>query len=102
MCNPPFFSTIEESAQNPHTAYGGTQAEMVYPGGDVAFVLQMIEDSTVLQGAIHWYTALLGKKASLKEVWLLIYNLTVVEGPLYPWCGFPMEYYAIGNGWIPN
>lgn len=76
MCNPPFFSTIEESAQNPHTSYGGTQAEMVYPGGDSAFVLQMVDDSTTLQGTIHWYTALLGKKASLKEVWWLMLPFT--------------------------
>lgn len=68
MCNPPFFSTIEEAAQNPQTSYGGTQPEMVYPGGDASFVLQIVEDSIHLQGAVHWYTALLGKKASLKDV----------------------------------
>jgi 23S rRNA (adenine1618-N6)-methyltransferase len=33
MCNPPFFESLEEAGRNPATAYGGTAAEMVYPGG---------------------------------------------------------------------
>jgi 23S rRNA (adenine1618-N6)-methyltransferase len=33
MCNPPFFESMAEAGRNPATAYGGTPAEMVYPGG---------------------------------------------------------------------
>lgn len=33
MCNPPFFESMDEAGCNPATAYGGTAAEMVYPGG---------------------------------------------------------------------
>ena len=33
MCNPPFFESGEEAGRNPATAYGGTDVEMVYPGG---------------------------------------------------------------------
>ena len=49
MCNPPFFETLEEAGRNPATAFGGTAEEMVCPGGELAFVLQMVEDSVALQ-----------------------------------------------------
>ncbi|GMH32472.1 hypothetical protein BSKO_00306 [Bryopsis sp. KO-2023] len=75
MCNPPFFATMEESGQNPNTAFGGTPTEMVYPGGELAFLSQMIEDSVELQGAVHWYSTLLGKKTTLKEVRNKLYSV---------------------------
>lgn len=49
MCNPPFFSSWEEAGQNPNTAFQGTPTEMVCPGGELAFVEQMIQDSIQLQ-----------------------------------------------------
>ena len=49
MCNPPFFETMEEAGRNPATAFGGTAAEMVCPGGERAFVLRMVADSVALQ-----------------------------------------------------
>lgn len=53
MCNPPFFESMEEAGLNPRTACGGTQAEMVCPGGEEAFVNQIIEDSVQLQRSIQ-------------------------------------------------
>ena len=41
---------------------------MVYPGGEVAFVRQMVLDSAALRGAVHWYTSMVGKKATLSAV----------------------------------
>lgn len=35
---------------------------MVCPGGELAFVRRMVEESAQLQGAVHWYTTMLGKK----------------------------------------
>ena len=46
----------------------GTPAEMVCPGGEYAFVQCMIKDSLQLKGRIHWYTTMLGRKASLKRL----------------------------------
>lgn len=48
MCNPPFFDSINEANQNPATAFEGTAAEMVCPGGEHAFVMRMVEDSQLL------------------------------------------------------
>lgn len=72
MCNPPFFESMDEASANPRTACGGTAAEMVFPGGEEAFVGRMIEDSCRLKGRVHWYTSLVGKKASLKKLTVLL------------------------------
>lgn len=77
MCNPPFFQTLQEAGRNPHTAYGGTPEEMVCPGGELAFVTQMVQDSIKLKGQVHWYTSMLGKKATLKQIRLLLHNSKV-------------------------
>lgn len=77
MCNPPFFSSVHEANQNPHTACGGTPEEMVYPGGELAFVQSIIADSCKLKRGIHWYTTMLGKKASLKQLRKQLHGLGV-------------------------
>ncbi|GAB4814487.1 hypothetical protein N2152v2_001533 [Parachlorella kessleri] len=74
MCNPPFFEMLEEAGRNPATAFSGTAVEMVYPGGELAFVEGMVEDSFALQGQIHWYTTMVGKKVTLKAVRALLYR----------------------------
>ncbi|XP_024382131.1 uncharacterized protein [Physcomitrium patens] len=66
MCNPPFFSSLEEAGVNPRTSCGGTEAEMVCPGGEEAFVARIIEDSAQLKHVIHWFTTMVGRKATLK------------------------------------
>jgi hypothetical protein len=53
MCNPPFFTSMAEANANPRTACGGTEAEMVYPGGEEVFVARMIEDSATLKHKIQ-------------------------------------------------
>ena len=50
----------------------GTDAEMVCPGGEVAFVGQMVLDSVILRDTVHWYSSMVGKKSSLKTVKLLL------------------------------
>jgi len=44
----------QEANRNPATACGGSVAEMVYPGGEVAFIMRMVEDSVRLGGRVHW------------------------------------------------
>ncbi len=68
MCNPPFFESAAEAGANPATAYGGTPAEVAFPGGEAAFVASMVEDSLRLGEAVHWYTTMVGKKATLKAM----------------------------------
>ena len=49
MCNPPFFDAMSEAGQNPRTSFGGSPEEMVTPGGEAAFVRQMVLDSLQLK-----------------------------------------------------
>ncbi|XP_074590830.1 uncharacterized protein LOC141846696 [Curcuma longa] len=66
MCNPPFFESIDEAGLNPKTSCGGTMAEMVYPGGEEAFIMRIISDSVVLKNSFRWFTSMVGRKANLK------------------------------------
>ncbi|CAE6366630.1 unnamed protein product [Rhizoctonia solani] len=52
MCNPPFYSDVDEvnrSAENkeydPHAVCTGALVEMITPGGEVAFVQRMIDEN---------------------------------------------------------
>eukprot|EP00050_Salpingoeca_kvevrii_P013716 m.30686 g.30686 ORF g.30686 m.30686 type:complete len:464 (-) comp5249_c0_seq2:52-1443(-) len=72
MCNPPFFTP--EEAKHPANRSGHrpertqtpmTSSEMAFPGGEVAFVAQMISDSAILQRRIVVYSSMLGCKKSI-------------------------------------
>ncbi|KAB2600740.1 methyltransferase-like protein 16 [Pyrus ussuriensis x Pyrus communis] len=66
MCSPPFFETMEEAGLNPKTACGGTATEMVFPGGEKAFITRIIEDSVSLKHTFRWYTSMVGRKLNVK------------------------------------
>lgn len=68
MCNPPFFDDMASAGANPRTACGGTSAEMVYPGGEAAFIRKIVRDSLALRGRVHWYTTMVGRKVNLKAL----------------------------------
>lgn len=51
---------------------------MVWPGGDLGFVQQMVRESAALpRGTVHWYTSLVGRKDSLKKVRTQLYGMGV-------------------------
>jgi len=75
MCNPPFYTSREEmlqlsenKAQEPSSVCTGADVEMVAPGGEVAFVARMIEESLYLRTQIQWYTSMLGKLSSVSAL----------------------------------
>ncbi|GMF61581.1 unnamed protein product [Phytophthora fragariaefolia] len=65
MCNPPFFDNMNEADTNPEASCMGSANEMVFPGGEVAFIGNMIADSVELQTRVLWFTSMVGKKSSL-------------------------------------
>lgn len=55
MCNPPFFGSMGEAGLNPKTSCGGTPEEMVFPGGELAFITRIIEDSVILKQTFRYH-----------------------------------------------
>ncbi|RUS81428.1 hypothetical protein EGW08_010812, partial [Elysia chlorotica] len=78
MCNPPFFADHMEaqglvttrSDDRPDAGSVSTASpqECIVAGGEVGFVRQMIEESTVLREKVRVYTSMLGKKSSLAQL----------------------------------
>lgn len=52
---------------------------MVYPGGELAFVSQMVADSGAepLRSSVHWFTTMVARKASLKALRKTLYSAGV-------------------------
>jgi 23S rRNA (adenine1618-N6)-methyltransferase len=71
MCNPPFFSSIEEmekseeKGEKPGAICVGAEVEMITDGGEVSYVSKMVDESYQLGGRVQWYTSLLGKLDTL-------------------------------------
>ena len=75
MCNPPFYASTTDllnsaakKSRPPHSACTGANVEMVTPGGEIAFVSRMIDESKALKERCHWYTSMLGKYSSVEIV----------------------------------
>ncbi|KAF1334274.1 Cell division cycle protein, partial [Globisporangium splendens] len=68
MCNPPFFDDMSEADTNPSTCCMGSSNEMVCPGGEVAFITNMIDDSLALRHRVVWYTSMIGKKSTVRKI----------------------------------
>ncbi|WVQ97117.1 hypothetical protein IAU59_004227 [Kwoniella sp. CBS 9459] len=75
ICNPPFFGSEAEmregqelKAQVAHAAPTAAHNELITPGGEVAFVSTMIEESIRLGDRCRWYTSLIGKYTSLQPL----------------------------------
>ena len=75
MCNPPFYASTADylscaaaKSRPPHSACTGADVEMVTPGGEIAFVSRMIDESKVLKHKCQWYTSMLGKYSSIEVI----------------------------------
>ncbi|KAL7686667.1 putative METTL16/RlmF family, S-adenosyl-L-methionine-dependent methyltransferase [Plasmopara halstedii] len=72
MCNPPFFDNMNDADTNPESSCMGSANEMVFPGGEIAFIEKMITESEILQKRVLWYTSMVGKKSSLRKILALL------------------------------
>ncbi|EGF78177.1 hypothetical protein BATDEDRAFT_91032 [Batrachochytrium dendrobatidis JAM81] len=92
MCNPPFYSDEEEmrvsrsiKQQAPLSLCMGSQNEMLQPGGEVAFVTSLIEESQILGCRITWYTSLVGFRENAQRLEALLHQkqIPVVRRAVY-------------------
>jgi 23S rRNA (adenine1618-N6)-methyltransferase len=74
MMNPPFYASEAEMLESaktkqrpPNSACTGAAVEMICPGGEVAFVKRLIEQSAEPEAKekVQWFTSMLGKLASV-------------------------------------
>ncbi|KAK7447119.1 hypothetical protein VKT23_013744 [Stygiomarasmius scandens] len=84
MCNPPFYGSTEEVARSarekalePSAVCTGADVEMITPGGERNFVLQMVRESTEVQTRCKYYTSMLGKLSSVEAVVGLLKELRI-------------------------
>jgi 23S rRNA (adenine1618-N6)-methyltransferase len=77
MMNPPFYASEAEMLESaktkqrpPNSACTGAPVEMICPGGEVAFVTKLIDESTKarVKEQVQWFTSMLGKLASVGVV----------------------------------
>ncbi|MCX6952069.1 MAG: 23S rRNA (adenine(1618)-N(6))-methyltransferase RlmF [Verrucomicrobia bacterium] len=81
LCNPPFHSSLSEatagtrrkvanlSSERPSRTttlnFGGQGNELWCPGGEVAFVTRLIEESAGFASQVRWFTTLVSKHSNL-------------------------------------
>ena len=79
MCNPPFHATLAEAKAGTKRKwknlkvktkvlnFGGQSNELWYPGGEVAFITKMIQESIYVK--CKWFTTLVSKASSLSNIY---------------------------------
>ena len=95
MCNPPFHKSLAEAmegtkrkwrnlghsrnGQKSALNFGGQHAELWYPGGEQAFIIKMIEESTLFSRQCLWFTSLVSKKTTLPALYHTLRTRNAVD-----------------------
>ncbi|MDA8747670.1 23S rRNA (adenine(1618)-N(6))-methyltransferase RlmF [Litoreibacter sp.] len=81
LCNPPFHASIAQAnkgtqrkwrnlgkGQSTKLNFGGQNAELWCPGGEIKFIARMIEQSTEFANQCLWFSSLVSKKDNLQPL----------------------------------
>ena len=81
MCNPPFHASMEQAnkgtqrkwanlgkGHSKNLNFGGQNAELWYPGGEIKFIACMVEQSMEFAEQCLWFTSLVSKKDNLQPL----------------------------------
>ncbi|WP_256012645.1 23S rRNA (adenine(1618)-N(6))-methyltransferase RlmF [Desertivirga xinjiangensis] len=93
ICNPPFHASMQDAIsgtmrkqknlgldkKTPVLNFGGQKAELWYPGGEIAFVRKMIEQSAEIPQNCYWFTTLVSKKENLRHIYSLLRHLKAFD-----------------------
>ncbi|MDP2079611.1 MAG: 23S rRNA (adenine(1618)-N(6))-methyltransferase RlmF [Pseudotabrizicola sp.] len=92
LCNPPFHASPAQAEQGTrrkwrnlgkgHSAelnFGGQNAELWCPGGEIGFMARMVEQSMNFADQCLWFTCLVSKKDNLRPLSRLLKKAKVVE-----------------------
>jgi 23S rRNA (adenine1618-N6)-methyltransferase len=94
MCNPPFHATFEDMKTaverkwnnlklkpegSPHLNFGGVETELIYPGGELAFVLRMAAESVLFKKNVYWFSSLISKEENLQPLYNVLGKMDTTE-----------------------
>lgn len=81
LCNPPFHGSAEEAKKGTQRKwsnlgkgrstklnFGGQHTELWCPGGEIAFIARMVEQSMAFADQCLWFTSLVSKKDNLQPL----------------------------------
>ncbi|MCF6433789.1 23S rRNA (adenine(1618)-N(6))-methyltransferase RlmF [Leisingera sp. MMG026] len=92
MCNPPFHGSIEKAKKGTQRKwanlgkgrsaklnFGGQNAELWCPGGEIKFLARMVEQSMEFADQCLWFTSLVSKKDNLQPLSRIIGKTRVAD-----------------------
>jgi 23S rRNA (adenine1618-N6)-methyltransferase len=92
MCNPPFHASMEQATkgtqrkwknlgkgQSAKLNFGGQNAELWCPGGEIKFIARMIEQSTEFADQCLWFSSLVSKKDNLQPLHRILKKAKVTD-----------------------
>lgn len=84
ICNPPFHGSLEDAQSGtrrkvknlsgkmtkaPELNFAGINSELTYPGGESAFINNMIAESVKFARNFYWFSTLVSKQSNLKGIY---------------------------------
>lgn len=92
MCNPPFHASLEQANKGTQRKwanlgkghpkkrnFGGQNAELWCPGGEIGFIARMVEQSVDFTDQCLWFTTLVSKKDNLNPLSRILKKAKVAE-----------------------
>lgn len=92
MCNPPFHGSIEQANKGTQRKwgnlgkgrsnkrnFGGQNAELWCPGGEIKFVACMVEQSVEFADQCLWFSSLVSKRDNLKPLFKVLRKAKVAD-----------------------
>ncbi len=99
LCNPPFHSSAQDAekgtqrkvrnltgkkAAEAELNFSGISQELIYPGGEIAFIRKMIKESCAFGKNCYWFTTLVSKESNLKKVYSALEEAQIVYRKTIP------------------
>ncbi len=87
ICNPPFHSSAEDAqkgtrrkiknlsgkkVKTPQLNFAGISNELIYEGGELKFITNMIQQSKAFAKNCYWFSTLVSKQSNLKGIYQIL------------------------------
>lgn len=99
ICNPPFHASQVDAQKGtnrktknltgqkvakPELNFAGINTELIYEGGEIQFLINMIRESKGFSKNCYWFTSLVSKKANLNAIYKLLDKLNAEQVETIP------------------